>query len=48
MEKVIVRKASLEDLTSIQKLNDNLFDLEFNNFDDTLKREWALEKEGQE
>lgn len=48
MEKVIIRKAGLEDLTSIQKLNDNLFDLEFNNFDDTLKREWALEKEGQE
>ena len=48
MEKVIIRKAGLEDLTSIQKLNDNLFDLEFNNFDNTLKREWALEKEGQE
>lgn len=48
MEKVIIRKAGLEDLTSIQRLNDNLFDLEFNNFDDTLKREWALEKEGQE
>lgn len=47
-KKVIIRKAGLEDLTSIQKLNDNLFDLEFNNFDDTLKREWALEKEGQE
>lgn len=48
MEKVIIRKAELADLNSIQKLNDNLFDLEFNNFDDTLKREWALEKEGQE
>lgn len=48
MEKVIIRKAGLEDLTSIQKLNDNLFDLEFNNFDDTLKREWALEKDGKE
>lgn len=48
MEKVIIRKAVLEDLISIQKLNDNLFDLEFNNFDDTLKIEWALEKEGQE
>ena len=48
MEKVIIRKAGIEDLTSIQKLNDNLFDLEFNNFDNTLKREWALEKEGQE
>lgn len=48
MEKVIIRKVELKDLISIQKLNDNLFDLEFNNFDDTLKREWALEKEGQE
>lgn len=25
MEKVIIRKAELADLTSIQKLNDNLF-----------------------
>ena len=48
MEKVIIRKAELADLNSIQKLNDNLFDLEFNNYDDTLKREWALEKEGQD
>lgn len=46
MEKVIIRKAVLEDLISIQRLNDNLFDLEFNNFDDTLKREWTLEKRG--
>ena len=48
MEKVIIRKASLEDLSSIQQLNDNLFDLEFNNFDDTLKLGWALEKDGRE
>lgn len=48
MEKIIIRKASLEDLSSIQQLNDNLFDLEFNNFDDTLKLGWALEKDGKE
>ena len=48
MKKVIIRKAGLEDLTSIQKLNNNLFDLEFNNFDDTLKLGWALEKDGRE
>lgn len=48
MKKVIIRKANLEDLTSIQKLNNNLFDLEFNNFDDTLKLGWALEKDGKE
>lgn len=48
MEKINIRKATLQDLKSIQILNDNLFDLEFNNFDDTIKRDWALEKEGKE
>ena len=48
MEKVIIRKANLDDLVSIQNLNNNLFDLEFNNFDDTLKTGWPLEKEGEE
>ena len=48
MEKVIIRKAKLEDLTFIQELNNNLFDLEVNNFDDTLKLGWPFEKEGKE
>ena len=48
MEKVIIRKANLEDLTSIQELNNKLFDLEYNNFDDTLKVGWPFEKEGKE
>lgn len=48
MEKVIIRKAVLEDLNSIQKLNNSLFDLEFNNFDDTLKVGWPFEKDGKE
>lgn len=47
MEKVIIRKANLEDLTSIQELNNSLFDLEYNNFDDTLKVGWPFEKEGE-
>ena len=33
-------------MESIQKLNDNLFELEYNNFDDTLKVGWPFEKEG--
>lgn len=46
MEKINVRKATLQDLTSIQKLNNNLFDLEYNNYDDTLKVGWPFEEEG--
>ena len=48
MKKVLVRKANLEDLNAIQELNNNLFELEFNNFDDTLKVGWPFEKEGKE
>ena len=48
MEKIIIRKATIEDLVSIQELNNNLFELEFNNFDDTLKVGWPFEKEGKE
>ena len=35
MEKVIIRKATIEDLSSIQELNNSLFELEYENFDDT-------------
>ncbi len=48
MENILIRKANLEDLKCIQELNNKLFDLEFNNFDDTLKLNWPLEKEGKE
>ena len=48
MEKVVVREARLEDLESIEKLNNNLFELEYNNFDDTLKVGWPFQKEGKE
>ena len=33
-----IRKATIEDLASIQKLNNSLFELEYENFDDTLKK----------
>lgn len=48
MKKIIIRKATLEDLNEIQELNNKLFEFEFNNFDDTLKVGWPFEKEGKE
>lgn len=48
MKDIVIRKANIEDLKNIQKLNNKLFDLEINNFDDTLKLDWALGNEGKE
>jgi diamine N-acetyltransferase len=48
MNEIIIRKAILEDLFDIQSLNNKLFDLEYKNFDDTLKVGWPFEKEGEE
>ena len=48
MEKINIRKATINDLNSVQDLNNSLFELEFNNFDDTLKLGWPFEKEGKE
>jgi len=48
MGKVIIRKATINDLNSIQELNNSLFDLELNNFDDTLKQGWPFEEDGKE
>ena len=43
-----IRKATLQDLTSIQELNNKLFKLEYQNFDDTLKVGWPFEKDGKD
>jgi len=43
-----IRIANINDLSYIQELNNSLFELEFNNFDDTLKVGWPFEKEGKE
>lgn len=48
MEKLIIRKANLEDLEIIQNLNNELFDLEIENYDNTLVRDWAISNEGKE
>lgn len=48
MENILIRKANIEDLSSIQKLNNALFELEFENFDNTLKVGWPFEKDEKE
>ena len=48
MESVAIRKASLEDLEIIRKLNNNLFKLEKENYDPTLVENWPLSDSGKE
>ena len=48
MENIIIRKANMEDLKDIQTLNNKLFELEYYNFDDTLKLNWPFENDGKE
>ncbi len=48
MNEILIRQAKLEDLFSIQTLNNKLFELEYANFDDTLKVGWPFEKDGEE
>jgi len=46
MEKVTIRKATLQELEIIQNLNNELFKLEKENFDSTLVNGWPLTKDG--
>lgn len=48
MESIKIRQAVINDLTTIQTLNNKLFELEYANFDDTLKVDWPLGKIGTE
>lgn len=48
MDNIIIKKATLENLSVIQALNDELFKLEKENYDTTLVRDWALSEEGKE
>ena len=43
-----IRMANINDLEDIQNLNNSLFELEYNNYDDTLKLNWPLENDGKE
>lgn len=44
---MFIRKAKLKDLSKIQKLNNDLFDLELAEFDKYLIKDWPLSKEGE-
>lgn len=48
MDNIIIRRATLDNLIDIQVLNNKLFELEINNYDDTLIENWALTSEGKE
>ena len=48
MERINIRRANINDLNAVQESNNSLFELEFNNFDDTLKLGWPFEKDGKE
>lgn len=48
MENMIIRKANINDLYEIQKLNKELFELESKNFDSTLIADWPITQEGKE
>ena len=48
MNNIIIRKATLEDLSIIQELNNYLFKLEKENYDPTLDTSWPVSKEGKE
>lgn len=43
---IFIKKATIENLEDILKLNNQLFELEYNNFDSSLKVGWPFEKEG--
>lgn len=48
MEKIFIRKAIINDLNPVLELNNSLFELEYNNYDDTLKKGWSFESDGKE
>ena len=48
MTDIIIKKATIESLNEIQELNNQLFELEYNNFDSSLKVGWPFEKAGTE
>jgi len=46
MKNLLIRKANINDLSYIQELNNNLFDLELENYDPTLVKDWAISNDG--
>lgn len=48
MDEIKIRRAGIEDLEIIRRLNNSLFDLEKENYDSTLVRNWPLTEEGKD
>jgi len=46
MKDILIRKANLNDLSYIQELNNELFNLELENYDPTLVKDWAISNDG--
>ena len=46
MDNLLIKKSTLEDLKTIQNLNNQLFKLEKENYDSTLVSNWPLTNEG--
>lgn len=46
MNNILIRRATLDDITTIQNLNNELFKLEKENYDSTLVSNWPLTEEG--
>ena len=46
MKNLSIRKANINDLSYIQELNNNLFDLGSENYDPTLVKDWAISNDG--
>ncbi len=44
--RIEIRKANINNLEDIQRLNHKLFELEYSNFDSSLKVGWSYEEEG--
>ena len=44
---IIIRKAIIEDLKTVQELNYKLFYLEYNNFDPALNMKWTFSEKGE-
>ena len=48
MNEIKIRRATIEDLEVIRKLNNTLFELEKENYDSTLIKDWPLTEDGKE
>ncbi len=46
MSELFIRKATVQDVSIIQDLNNELFNLERDNYDSTLQKDWPLTEEG--